>query len=87
MFVSRQIRRGQRLRLVIGPSNTIYSQRNFNAGGPVSAESIQDARVVTVKLFHDPLRPSVLYVPIGRSQDANEPLAPAAAFIRPDTSE
>jgi hypothetical protein len=34
----------------------------------VAAESVKDARTVTVRLFHDARRPSVLYVPIGRPE-------------------
>ncbi len=66
-FVSRLVRKGSRLRLVIGPINSIHSQKNYNSGGTVSAESMQDARVVTVLLFHDPSHPSALYVPFGRA--------------------
>lgn len=66
MFVSRRIRKGHRLRLVIGPINSIYAQKNYNSGGVISEESMKDARTVTVKLFHDEAHPSVLYVPIGQ---------------------
>jgi putative CocE/NonD family hydrolase len=66
MFVSRMILKGHRLRLVIGPVNSIYSQKNYNSGGVVAQESAQDSRTVTVKLFHDQEHPSALYVPFGR---------------------
>jgi putative CocE/NonD family hydrolase len=65
MFVSRRVQRGNRLRLVIGPLNSIYAQKNYNSGGVVSEESIKDARAVTVTLFHDAEHPSALSVPIG----------------------
>jgi putative CocE/NonD family hydrolase len=65
-FVSRLIRKGERLRLVIGPANSITSQRNYGKGGTVSDESVDDARTVTVMLFHDVKHPSVLNLPIGR---------------------
>jgi uncharacterized protein len=65
-FTSRRVHKGSRLRLVIGPVNSIYSQRNYNAGGDVSAESVRDARTVTVKLYHDRSHPSALIVPLGR---------------------
>lgn len=65
-FVSRMLRQGSRLRLVIGPVNSTYSQKNFNAGGDVSSESMQDARAVTVKLYHDRAHPSALFVPLGQ---------------------
>jgi predicted acyl esterase len=64
-FVARQIRKSHRLRLVIGPYHSIYSQKNYNSGGVVSEESVADAHCVTVRLFHDAACPSVLYVPIG----------------------
>jgi hypothetical protein len=44
----------------------MYSQKNYNAGGDVSAESMRDARTVTVKLYHDRAHPSELFVPLGR---------------------
>jgi hypothetical protein len=64
-FVSRLIRRGHRLRLILGPVCSIYFQKNYNSGQTVAEESICDARVVNVKLFHDEARPSALYVPRG----------------------
>ncbi len=65
-FISRRIDRGSRLRLVIAPVNSIYSQKNYNTGGDVSAESMNDARAVTVTLYHDRAHPSTLFVPIGQ---------------------
>lgn len=67
-FVSRCIKAGSRLRLVIGPINSIYSQKNWNSGGVVAEESIEHARTVTVKLFHDETHPSALYVPFGQPE-------------------
>ena len=65
-FTSRLLRQGSRLRLIIAPVSSMYSQKNFNSGGDVSSESMRDARAVTVKLYHDGSRPSALYVPIGQ---------------------
>ena len=67
-FVSRQIERGHRLRLVIGPINSIHSQKNYNSGGMVAAETMQDARTVCVTLFHDAAHPSALHVPFGQPE-------------------
>jgi putative CocE/NonD family hydrolase len=67
-FISRLVKRGHRLRLVIGPINSIYFQKNFNSGGSVSDESMKDARPVTVKLFHDPVHPSALTVPFAHPE-------------------
>jgi uncharacterized protein len=65
-FASRRIAKGSRLRLIFGPINSIYIQKNYNSGKAVSDETIADARPVTVRLFHDPKHPSVLYVPLGQ---------------------
>lgn len=67
-FVARQMKKGSRLRLAIGPINSIFSQKNYNSGGIVAEESIQEAQPVTVKLWHDESHPSVLHVPFGRSE-------------------
>jgi putative CocE/NonD family hydrolase len=65
-FTSRQIKKGSRLRLIIAPINSIYSQKNYNSGGVVAAESLKDARTVTVTLYHDHAHPSALFVPMGQ---------------------
>jgi putative CocE/NonD family hydrolase len=67
-FVSRLVRKGSRLRLVIGPMSSIHHQKNYNSGAPVSEESIRDARPVTVKLFHGREWKSILYAPLGQSE-------------------
>jgi uncharacterized protein len=54
------------LRLVIGPVDSIHDQKNYNSGGTVANESLQDARTVTARLFHDAMRPSALYLPVGQ---------------------
>jgi uncharacterized protein len=66
-FISRRINRGHRLRLVIGPLNSIYSQKNYNSGAEVAQERMHDARPVTVRLYHDLTHPSALFVPFGQS--------------------
>ncbi|HJU39418.1 MAG TPA: CocE/NonD family hydrolase, partial [Tahibacter sp.] len=63
-FVSRVVKKGSRLRLMIAPINSMYAEKNYNAGGVVASESVKDARTVTVKLMHDAQHPSILYVPI-----------------------
>jgi uncharacterized protein len=73
MFVSRRISRGSRLRLVIGPIHSIYSQKNYHSGGDVAGETVQDARTVTVRVYHDADHPSALNVPIGQPE-GEEPL-------------
>jgi predicted acyl esterase len=80
-FVSREIKRGGRLRLVIGPINSIHCQKNYNSGGVVAEEAIENARPVNVMLFHDREHPSALYVPIGRPYSLDEPTAPATSLL------
>jgi uncharacterized protein len=64
-FVSRRLKKGSRLRLVISPGNSIHVQRNFNGGGDVSREGVNDARAVTVRLHQEGDHRSALYVPVG----------------------
>ena len=69
-FVSRVIRRGHRLRLVVAPTGRLidasFTQKNYNAGGVVAEEATDQGRAVTVRLFHDEAHPSALHVPIGQ---------------------
>jgi hypothetical protein len=65
-FVSRVVRKGHRLRLVIRPNHTLNWQKNYNSGKPVADETMSDARVVTVRLYHHAPYASALIVPIGR---------------------
>jgi putative CocE/NonD family hydrolase len=63
-FIARRFAKGTRLRLAIGPVNSKYYERNYNDGGMVAAASGNDARTVTVTLYHDAKHPSALYLPI-----------------------
>ncbi|WP_252259860.1 CocE/NonD family hydrolase [Erythrobacter aurantius] len=69
-WISRQIAKGSRLRLTIGPNHSIHTQRNFGGGGMVSDETIADALPVIVNLHHDAQHPSRLRVPIGAKEPA-----------------
>jgi putative CocE/NonD family hydrolase len=69
-FISTQVKKGSRLRLTLRPLNSFTSQKNYNSGKEISDESMQDARSVTVRLFHDAEHPSALYVPLGQPNDA-----------------
>ncbi len=69
-FTARRIAKGSRLRLVLAPLNSMYSQKNYNSGGVVANESGKDARTVTVTLYHDASHPSALYVPIAAASSA-----------------
>jgi putative CocE/NonD family hydrolase len=74
-FVSRQIKRGHRLRLIIAPVGRLvdaaFTQRNFNGGSVIAEESIGDAKAVTVRVFHDEVHPSVLHIPLGHTESQN----------------
>lgn len=63
-FVARRLGKGSRLRLVIGPMNSMYAEKNYNAGGVVADESGKDARKVTVTLYHDAAHASALSLPL-----------------------
>ncbi|MDR3386472.1 MAG: CocE/NonD family hydrolase [Rudaea sp.] len=63
-FAARRIQAGSRLRLVIAPMNTLYSEKNYNSGGVIADETGKDARTVNVSLVHDGQHPSALFVPI-----------------------
>jgi putative CocE/NonD family hydrolase len=71
-FISYLVKRGCRLRLIIAPLGRLieatFVEKNYNAGGIVAEESSDDARAVTVSLFHDRNHPSALYIPLGRAE-------------------
>jgi len=79
-FVAQEVKKGSRLRLTIGPVNSIYAEKNYNSGGVVATESMSDARPVNVALYHDAAHPSTLYVPLGAVLVSGEPTAPPSAF-------
>jgi uncharacterized protein len=63
-YFSREISKGSRLRLILTSPNTIYLEKNYNAGGVVSAESGKDARTAHVTLYHDTEHRSYLELPL-----------------------
>lgn len=63
-FMSRRLRRGSRLRLVIRSPASINYQKNLHSGKPNIEELPGDARRCTVKLHHEPGRQSVLRLPV-----------------------
>lgn len=65
-FFSRRISQGSRLRLTIACCNTIFLEKNYNAGGVVARESGKQARIAHVTLYHDKDHPSYLEVPMVR---------------------
>jgi putative CocE/NonD family hydrolase len=63
-WLARRIPAGARLRLTIAPLNSPNYQKNFNTGGRMGYEKIDDARVANIKIFHDAGRPSRLTLPL-----------------------
>ena len=66
-----RIPKGARLRLSIAPLNSPNFQKNFNTGGPVGHEQLQDARVASIKIFHDAQHASRLELPLAASLPTN----------------
>ena len=63
-WMARRIPAGARLRLTIAPLNSPSYQKNYNTGGRIGYEKIEDARVATIKVFHDAAHPSCLFMPL-----------------------
>ena len=63
-WMARKIPAGARLRLTIAPLNSPNYQKNFNTGGQVGYERLEDARVANIKIFHDAERKSSLSLPL-----------------------
>jgi len=73
-FFSRQVAKNSRLRLTFTCPNSIYLEKNYNAGGVVAEESGKDARTAHVKLYHDSAHPSCLEIPTVGARDAAQSL-------------
>jgi putative CocE/NonD family hydrolase len=63
-FFSRRIAKGSRLRLFVHCLNSPSTEKNYNSGGVVAAETGKDAKTAHVTLMHDAEHPSSLEVPI-----------------------
>jgi putative CocE/NonD family hydrolase len=63
-WMAQRIPAGARLRLAIAPLNSPAYQTNYNTGGRIGYEKIEDARIAHVKLFHDAQHTSVLDLPL-----------------------
>jgi uncharacterized protein len=63
-WMARRIPAGARLRLTIAPLNSPSYQKNYNTGGRIGYEKIEDARVATIKVLHDAPHPSCLFMPL-----------------------
>jgi len=63
-FFARQIAKGSRLRLVVRSINSPGTEKNYNSGGVVAAETGKDARTAHIMLTHDADYPSALELPV-----------------------
>jgi len=63
-WMARRIPAGARLRLTIAPLNSPAYQKNYNTGGRIGYERIEDARIANIKIFHDAQRRSYLTLPL-----------------------
>jgi putative CocE/NonD family hydrolase len=59
-----RIPKGARLRLSIAPLNSPNYQKNFNTGGRLGYEKIEDARIAHIRIFHDAAHASRLELPL-----------------------
>lgn len=66
-FISREIEKGSRLRLVISSPNAIMTQKNYCSGGVVAKEAAKDAKTAHVKIYNDSKHPSVLLMPVEKN--------------------
>lgn len=63
-WFARRIRRGSRLRLVVGPPLGYSWQKNYQSGGVIADETPADARVGTITLHYGPEHTSTLELPV-----------------------
>jgi uncharacterized protein len=63
-FFSRRVAKGSHLRLVVRSINSYGTEKNYNSGGIVSAETAKQARTAHISLVHDAEHPSALELPI-----------------------
>ena len=55
---------GAHLRVVIAPLNSPKYQKNYNTGGRIGYERLEDARIAHIRLLHDAQHASRLIVPL-----------------------
>jgi len=63
-FFSRRVQKGSRLRLFVHCPNSPGTEKNYNSGGVVAAETGKDAKTAHIALLHDAEHPSALEVPV-----------------------
>ncbi|MGN6313525.1 MAG: CocE/NonD family hydrolase [Rhodanobacteraceae bacterium] len=63
-FTARELPKGTRLRVALGPLDTPDWQKNYNSGGRIGYETAKDARTATFTVHLDPRHPSYLELPL-----------------------
>jgi uncharacterized protein len=63
-WMARRIPAGARLRLTVAPLNSPNYQKNYNTGGRVGYERIEDARIAAIRVLHDARHTSRLTLPL-----------------------
>jgi hypothetical protein len=71
-FTVRELPKGTRLRVVLGPLNTPDVQKNYNSGGRIGYETAKDARTATITLHLDPEHASYLELPLAPTETGHE---------------
>ena len=71
-WMARRIPAGACLRLTIAPLNSPNYQKNYNTGGRIGYEKIDDARVAKIRVFHNGERASRLILPLAASVEAQQ---------------
>ena len=66
-WMARRIPAGTRIRLTIAPLNSPAFQKNYNTGGRIGYEKLENIRVAHIKVFHDAERASQLILPLAAS--------------------
>jgi putative CocE/NonD family hydrolase len=70
-WMARRLPAGARLRLSIAPLNSPSYQKNYNTGGRIGYERLEDARVANIQIFHDKTRSSRLLLPLAAGPAAH----------------
>jgi len=68
-WMARRIPAGARLRLTIAPLNSPAYQKNYNTGGRVGYEKLEDARIAHIQVFHHAGQASRLTLPLAAREE------------------
>jgi putative CocE/NonD family hydrolase len=63
-WMARRIPAGSRIRLTIAPLNSPAFQKNYNTGGRIGYEQLENIRVAHIRVFHDAEHASQLILPL-----------------------